>query len=383
MSARVFRINWTVLMAVLKICLMLCLGVHLHFRKLLTGDRRKCLSALSQEICLPCLLFAHALPQGSLLLIKEGWPLLLWPFAYTILSAVLLLCLAPLAIPRSQWGIASACAAFPTVYGIPIAVISALGSAVPNSPSGFSPLVFLTVIQFSDSLLKYSVAPVIFRLSDETKGLEHSPASNGALRALLGVVELLKTVFTPQVVAVLVAVGISSFLPDIKAQMLPQATGQPVGVLALTFAAASQLGECAIPLCLLSVGGRIGEMLVEYSGAAEEADSRSKLLQCAALIGAVRIVLAPLVLFGAAYAYKTLVLMPQHVVKPTAFWAPALVCAAMPTANNLSMMADLAGNGRSLTNATTALQLMAAPLVLVLTLTTLLTLAWKNPGDVA
>jgi hypothetical protein len=40
--------------------------------------------------------------------------------------------------------------------------------------------------------------------------LEHSPASNGALRALLGVVELLKTVFTPQVVAVLVAVGISS-----------------------------------------------------------------------------------------------------------------------------------------------------------------------------
>ena len=40
-----------------------------------------------------------------------------------------------------------------------------------------------------------------------------------------------------------------SFLPDIKAQMLPQATGQPVGVLALTFAAASQLGECAIPLC--------------------------------------------------------------------------------------------------------------------------------------
>ena len=39
--------------------------------------------------------------------------------------------------------------------------------------------------------------------------LEHSPASHGALRALLGVVDLLKTVFTPQVVAVLLAVGIS------------------------------------------------------------------------------------------------------------------------------------------------------------------------------
>ena len=34
-------------------------------------------------------------------------------------------------------------------------------------------------------------------------------AATGALRALLGLVELLKTVFTPQVVAVLVAVGIS------------------------------------------------------------------------------------------------------------------------------------------------------------------------------
>ena len=48
--------------------------------------------------------------------------------------------------------------------------------------------------------------------------------------------------------------------------------------------------------------------LILSGGAAEEADSRSKLLQCAALIGAVRIVLAPLVLFGAAYAYKTWVL---------------------------------------------------------------------------
>lgn len=48
--------------------------------------------------------------------------------------------------------------------------------------------------------------------------------------------------------------------------------------------------------------------LILSGGAAEEDDSRSKLLQCAALIGAVRIVLAPLVLFGAAYAYKTLVL---------------------------------------------------------------------------
>ena len=46
-----------------------------------------------------------------------------------------------------------------------------------------------------------------------------------------------------------------------------------------------------------------------------EDDSRSKLLQSAALIGAVRIVLAPLVLFGVAYAYKTMVLFlgfPSH-----------------------------------------------------------------------
>lgn len=40
------------------------------------------------------------------------------------------------------------------------------------------------------------------------------------------------------------------FLPNVKAQMLPAATGRPtVGPLALSFTAAQQLGECAIPLC--------------------------------------------------------------------------------------------------------------------------------------
>eukprot|EP00438_Fugacium_kawagutii_P011072 Skav233517 [mRNA] locus=scaffold1910:57277:71725:- [translate_table: standard] len=142
--------------------------------------------------------------------------------------------------------------------------------------------------------------------------------------------QVLRIIFTPQVVAVLVALGINFFLPNIKAQMLPAATGRPtVGPLALSFTAAAQLGECAIPLCLISVGARISEMLVEYSsittseptmegfhnvqGSSSEDDEGSKsqhraLFHTAVLIAAVRIVLAPLVLFMVAYAYKEMVL---------------------------------------------------------------------------
>eukprot|EP00438_Fugacium_kawagutii_P004607 Skav228998 [mRNA] locus=scaffold127:205187:216182:+ [translate_table: standard] len=61
------------------------------------------------------------------------------------------------------WAWASACAGFPNVNGFPVSVVSALGGAIPASASGFSAIVFLSIIQLTDGLLKYTLGPAIFR----------------------------------------------------------------------------------------------------------------------------------------------------------------------------------------------------------------------------
>lgn len=50
-----------------------------------------------------------------------------------------------------------------------------------------------------------------------------------------------------------------------------------------------------------------------------------------------RMILAPAVLYYVAYAVDIHVFHPRGQTRPLAFWAPALIVAAMPTANNMCL----------------------------------------------
>lgn len=521
------EITSSVLSAVLKIALLVSVGMKLEVQGMLNGTKRKCLSALAMDVCLPCLLFSSVMPQAKIELFEEGWQLLLWPIVYAVVGTVVgaCVCLA-VGTPIQHLGSAAACTAFPNVNGFPVSIISALGPTIPISRRGFSPMVFLALIQLTDGLVKYTIGPVVFKRdlravqrAREKMGIktdgdlplgaslrtihsEHgvdidkesdigeegansgpplrkpSQGSQGPASMTLSLTEQkispaksdsrsahaevgsdftqqrlsqledlrekrtefglepvqykvvepdwsrfdaggvafsgyrekiaseadfstsltqplmghfskvgnrvahlaesskdwFKQLVPPQVAAVLLALAIGMgptwfkrllFDPELAAD-----GGQPL--LGFVFGTAKQLGGGFVPLQMISLGGRlvniVGPKGPLAAGGEAGPTGKAKLLKIGVAVGFSRMFLAP-----ACCYLICLMLRPLIGARPLAFWAPALIVASMPTANNMSTMADLVGSGRSISAASTAMQLMASPFILAVTLTLLLT----------
>jgi len=510
----VFAIIFAVLSAVLRMAVLVAVGAKLQLQGFMDGSKRQCLAGLSMDICLPCLLFCHVLPEADAHLLYSGWPLLLWPFVYSFCGAICgLVCCLLVGIPFQHLGAAAACAAFPNVNSFPIGIITALGPAVPCSPFGVSPLTFLSLVQLTDGLVKYTVGPAIFRrdlrasnrrksgnllpplpigaslLSISSSGtstpigvdgsipllsekkamptlppvlsaslltasvdeedsasedgsemhrqlsptLHHSGAGSTSgknvtdfglyveqVRAVepewsrwdsymlllrrrsslvpmpgdprgwkkLGgqCLDFLRKLIPPQVLAVLTALTIGLIFPSVKA-ILVAPVSQPQPPLNFFYGAMRQLGDGFMPLQMIALGGRLvnvaGPSGPLAPGGAAGPRGRERLVLIAAAVSVARMVLAP------AASYFVAILVNQILVqispgplpggtRPLAFWAPALIVASCPTANNMSTMADLVGSGRSISSASTAMQLLISPLVLAFSLTLLMIGAQSN-----
>lgn len=471
----ILAITKAVVTSVLKIALLVCVGIRLEMTGVLNGQKRKCLSALAMDVCLPCLMFSDVLPEADATLLSEGWQLLLWPLIYSPVSALLgALCCLLVGIPAQHLGSAAACAAFPNVNGFPVAIISALGPTVPKSPTNhFSPMVFLSLLQLTDGVVKYSVGPAIFRrdlravrrchlkalrgdedghmplgaslrslqppspdfcdLDADTEqkdghqegpcladtdvtefGLQvrqvrivepewsrfesyqiFSPSRARSLAALKDldqplldearqkkpkltrkdVTDLLRQLFPPQVIAVMLAIAIGVAPPFVKGLLLDKENKEAVPLLGFVYGTAKALGAGFVPLQMIALGGRLVNIASDSGPLAAKGEAgprgRSKLLRISGAVGVARMILAPIVLYGVALLVNE-VLKSYGGERPLAFWVPALVVVAMPTANNMSTMADLVGSGRSISAASTAMQLLVSPVVLAISLSLLL-----------
>eukprot|EP00445_Apocalathium_hangoei_P030050 CAMPEP_0203925546 /NCGR_PEP_ID=MMETSP0359-20131031/65173_1 /ASSEMBLY_ACC=CAM_ASM_000338 /TAXON_ID=268821 /ORGANISM="Scrippsiella Hangoei, Strain SHTV-5" /LENGTH=528 /DNA_ID=CAMNT_0050853985 /DNA_START=63 /DNA_END=1649 /DNA_ORIENTATION=+ len=499
-------ITFAVISAVLKIGLLVAVGMKLELQGMLNGPKRKCLSALAMDVCLPCLLFSDVLPEAEGQLIAEGWQLLFLPPIYAAVGALIgVLCCLVAGTPTQHLGAAAACAAFPNVNGFPVSIISALGPALPKSPQGFSPMVFLALIQLTDGIVKYTVGPAVFRrdlravhasrakrgvdrvdsgddlplgaslrsismassehheaLDEATppeksfgraitpgkegcdvcqppreaavtafgltpeqvrfvhpdwsrfdsgkfvwspctckvapSGLEApllapAPMSNGGGKAaaaaavaergsnggvggrLAGIGEMLRQLFPPQVTAVILALLLGLGPDWIKALLydpaLSKQGGQPL--LGFVYGTAKSLGGGFVPLQMISLGGRLVNVVGDSGPFAATGEAgprgRARLLRICVAVGVARMVLTPAALYGLAVVADAAFLQGS---RPMAFWAPALIVVAMPTANNMSTMADIIGSGRSISAAGVAMQLLASPLVLAVSLSLLI-----------
>eukprot|EP00929_Paragymnodinium_shiwhaense_P119336 TRINITY_DN91220_c0_g1_i1.p1 TRINITY_DN91220_c0_g1~~TRINITY_DN91220_c0_g1_i1.p1 ORF type:complete len:535 (+),score=115.83 TRINITY_DN91220_c0_g1_i1:75-1679(+) len=514
-NVNVLAITGAVVAAVLKIALLVGVGVKLELQGVLDGSKRKCMSALAMDVCLPCLLFVNVLPNASPHLIYEGWPLLLWPFVYAPIGALVgAACCSLVGIPFRFIGSAAACAAFPNVNGFPVAIISALGDTIPYSATGISPMTFLSLVQLTDGVIKYTLGPAVFRrdlnaqrkyrscLPKEHLPLGHSlrsvlsveeepscqhvpggldggagaapqrvaeeaPKANGSRvsqnlshvgdacaedsddsegtglqefglkldqvravepefcrqhayilwtrasqhldekdmevpnlqRRLLedahkekdgqnhhrshhtwsDFTDLFRQLFPPQVLAVIVALSIGvgpSWLKALLVAPTAEELGEDVAppLFGFVVGCARELGGGFVPLQMISLGGRLVNVASSSgplaAGGSAGPRGRSRLLRIAGAVGVARMLLAPTLLFLVAFFGEKL--HPILKGRPLAFWVPPLVVAAMPTANNMSTMADLVGSGRSISAATTAMQLLMSPLVLAVTLTLLI-----------
>lgn len=189
--------------------------------------------------------------------------------------------------------------------------------------------------------------------------------------------DVLRQIMPPQVTAVLLALAIGLGPAWAKGLLIP-ANEDSFAALGFIYGVAQELGNGFVPLQMISLGGRMLNVVGDNGPLASKPankQNRSKLLRISGAVGLARMILAPIVLYFVAYAIDIHYFHPRGQTRPLAFWAPALIVAAMPTANNMSTMADLIGSGRSIAAATTAMQLMAAPVVLVASLSVLLSAA--------
>mmetsp|Transcript_87546 Transcript_87546/g.234779 ORF Transcript_87546/g.234779 Transcript_87546/m.234779 type:complete len:508 (+) Transcript_87546:84-1607(+) len=477
-------ITFAVISSVLKISLLIGVGIRLELSGVLDDKKRKVLSALAMDVCLPCLMFASVLPEASVTLLLNGWELLLIPFVYVFVGAVLgIVCCLLVGTPTRHLGVAAACVAFPNVNGFPVSIVSALGTAIPASPDGFSALVYLSLVQITDGLLKYTIGPAILRrdrraalrrgecakkpphlpLGASLKDLDDLPdgqatskrfGAGGPMkyvdtvpafgldmdqihavepdwgrqdsyqlvervlfrRATREVVDseagqsqplpeqrqpLLQTaepsettvvvqrpfqdllsdagaffrqVCPPQVLAVLIALAIGAGPPWLKGLFVGKACKEKrfqkhLPLLGFVFGTAQQLGAGFVPLQMLSLGGRLVGIAGDKGPLAKKGESGPdgprKLWKISVAVLCARMVVSPIALYYIGVAANATLLSDG---RPLAWWLPGLIVGACPTANNMSTMADMVGAGRSISAASTALQLILSPLVLTVTL---------------
>jgi len=65
------------------------------------------------------------------------------------------------------------------------------------------------------------------------------------------------------------------------------------------------------------------------------------LSSCTEYRHSMRMILAPTVLYFIAYAIDIHIFHPRGQTRPLAFWAPAMIVAAMPTANNMHLVGKI------------------------------------------
>jgi len=177
--------------------------------------------------------------------------------------------------------------------------------------------------------------------------------------------------------------GIGLGPPWLKGFFVRPDDPEALPALGFVYGTARELGGGFVPLQMIALGVRLVNVASDSGplgvGGAAGPNGRSKLLRIGAAVGIARMVLAPAALYGIMVLTNG-VFKARGYGRPFAFWAPALIVAAMPTANNMSTMADLIGSGRSISAASIAMQLLVSPIVLAISLT--LTLAGAA-GEVA
>ena len=205
-----------------------------------------------------------------------------------------------------------------------------------------------------------SVSERLFAAAGTSASPQRSVASQGrhvAVSVCRSLIKLLRRVFVPQVVGI-VGGGLVGLYG--RQLVLPPETA-PLGWLYLGI---GKLGAAAVPINLILLGAALSRTPAK--------GQLPPLTAAGIAIG--RMVFMPLCGLGVAKLLSTmqrlhyLVEVPSMVADP--FWLVSLILTTTPTANNIVVMCDLAGENRRAMSASIFYQYMLAPFVLpgVLTL---------------
>lgn len=398
-----------------------CAGAYLHRLGIMTAQVSKGLSRVSMTLTIPLLLLTSAIDcaqntgkscPSMASHLEQAWVLLLLPLVNVSCGLALGWCSSRFVAPEfRRSAIAAVC--FGNSTGLPITLLTCIAAQFgPDTDLGnYDPIVFLSVYLAVYPVLQWSIGTALLQpvepptepLMQPLRGGEGEAANGGAAPAtegalfvssnLAGMAELpiedLVTASPPAAAA-----GKASWRTALARMLPPPALGAIAGMaiallpgvrnvlvdiddmdddapLEWLFNALLQIGRAAVPLNMMLLGNRLGK-------SAEAGLFRSPAApwseQVAVLVG--KMVGMPLVGLGSALALNASGVLKEG--PDDAILLVLMVVTVGPTANNISVMAELAGQNRERLSACIFLQYAVAPVLLTAWVTLFTFIAVNN-----
>lgn len=406
-------------------------GFYLRRIGVLSTRTTKSLSEIAMKVTIPCLLFTTALdceqnrsqaPCADLgVAIRTGWPLLLFPVFYVVIGLGVGAWCGKLGRAEPNFRrTAMAAVAFGNSTGMPITLLASIHSQGGKHThlGAVDPLLFLSVYLSVYPLLQWSIGSWLLQprprpaeleplgsspeielhvvsperpaeleaprsspeyemhvLSPERSGLDVElnvtppPVVSGQNRwcewSALRVILL--RVCPPPVIAVLLGLLITS-TPPLHRVFVDTTSRSDSAPLEWFFDGLQKVGRAAVPINMFILGGSLAK------GVNTEVVS----IRTAAALAFGKMVIMPLVGIVLTLSVKALRLVPPDDMDDS-FLLVCLVCSATPTANNIMVMAQLAGENTEALAACLCFQYLLSPVVLSLWLAIFIDIATR-PG---
>lgn len=352
-------------------------GIGIFFSRIgiLDSNSRKVLAAISMKVTVPCLLFSSIItcPQGGptqdpslcpelLHVMRSAWPMLIFPFIWVSVGVICGFVAVKISCaPRELQRTIMAAVAFGNSTGLPIVLLTAIAQAgvldttLQPSVQTRNFLLLLSIYQITYPMLQWGVGS---RLLSSTSTVESSEATQtrdveAMQDTLVGdceasaayptwwarLKELLEAALVPPVIAVLIGLFIGA-VPALRGVLVNTHDFNNDSVLEWFFNAIEAFGKAAVPLNMLVLGGSLAN-IPSFSSVHWPHFKRSTI---AAVIA--KLVLYPAATFGLVRSMHHAGIL--HAMLPNNdFHLQSLIVAclvsATPTANNLSVMAELKG----------------------------------------
>mmetsp|Transcript_40462 Transcript_40462/g.72725 ORF Transcript_40462/g.72725 Transcript_40462/m.72725 type:complete len:414 (-) Transcript_40462:397-1638(-) len=355
------------IMAVLQALAMALLGVILTRQGIIDMPTKKIMSNLSMKVLIPCLLFSNLLacPQGGpdqdpalcpdfWAVLSSAYPFLILPFIWVGTGLLLGWLSARLFGPKDLRGLVMSACAFGNSTGLPIVLFEAISGAGVASkdidPQILSRLLLsmLSVYQIIYPMLQWSLGQWLLTPKSELKATEDDPESqsdsndeqeNQAKCNASCLWELAGAIFTPPVVAILVATVIGAIHP-LRGLLIDLGDYTNDAIFSWFFSAIAKVGKAAVPVNMLVLGAGLANIpkLSEIHWPTTIA------------VVVVKMFIYPAIAFGfVAFMlhFGIVAWMIPYAHQRESMVIVACLLAATPTANNLAVMAELAGGPRS------------------------------------
>jgi len=335
------------------------------------GNARKVLSTISMKVTIPCLLFSQILtcPQGGVIedpnacpdlvvLLRRAWPMLVLPFLWVGIGVVCGLVGAKISgAPSHLRGTIVAASAFGNSTGLPIVLLTAIAQSGIVDVSGGRELakrnflLLLSIYQITYPMIQWTVAGRLLQaeVQDYIRPLvdsedrcgqpESNPASSFvsvvAVGCCVGFKKLVVAALVPPVVAILAGTFVGTF-PGFRELFVDRVDFDNDGKLEWMFNAIETMGQAAVPLNMLVLGSSLATIpsfsTVHWPSTIAVAISK--------------LVVVPAIAFGMVVAFHAAGVVGAMVPNEEFHYQLMIVAClvtATPTANNLSVMAELSG----------------------------------------